>query len=231
MKYIFGFLFLTILLSNAIAQGNKGVKIDNEYLLYKKAMTLGDFTVARTAILQLMVKYPTKLEWKDTLVSIYGMMGMFEQAVLLGEEILKSKQNDTNTLKIVAISYENLGALAKAIEYYDKVLVISDDILIRYKLSVCQYGLKRYGEATTNVQKILEDKRATTDKITINYENSSQEISLLAAALNVAGIILTDGGKNEDAKLYFENALKLEPNFVLAQNNLKAVTSIIEKGN
>ena len=221
MKYILGFLFLIMFLHSGFSQKNKATKTDPEYLLYKKAMSLGDFTVARTAILQLMVKYPAKVEWKDTLVSIYGMMGMYEQAVVLGEDILKTKQTDTNTLKIVAISYENLGALAKAIEYYDKVLAISDDRLIRYKLSVCQYGLQRYGEAMANVQKILEDKKAADDKITINYESSSQEVSLVAAALNVAGIILTDGGKHEDAKAYFESALKMEPNFVLAQNNIE----------
>ncbi len=227
MKYLFGFLFFFMTIPSLFSQ--KG-KVDSEYKLYRKAMDYGDFTVARTAILQLMVKYPTKPEWKDTLISIYGMMGMYEQAILIGEDILKSKGTDTTTLKIVAISYENLGALSKAIEYYDKVLALKDEILIRYKLSVCQYGLQRYGEAKANIYKILEDNRAKENKITINYESSSQEVSLLAAAMNVAGIILTDEGKHEEAKVYFESALKLEPNFILASNNLQVVTGLIEKG-
>lgn len=230
MKYLLALLILLLLCPVTFAQKNKKVKVDSEYLVYKKAMEYGDFTVARTAILELMVKYPAKPEWKDTLISIYGMMGMYEQAILLGEDILKSKTTDTNTLKIVAISYENLGVLNKAIEYYDKVLALVDDVIIRYKLSVCQYGLQRYVESMANVDKILSDKNSTNAKITINYESSSQEIQLLAAALNVGGIILTDGKKYDDAKLYFESALKLEPNFVLAQNNLKVVIGLIEKG-
>ena len=231
MKYLFGLLLLLFLVPITSAQKTNKVKVDSEYLVYKKAMQYGDFTVARTAILELMVKYPAKPEWKDTLLTIYGMMGMYEQAILLGEDILKSKATDTNTLKIVAISYENLSVLNKAIEYYDKVLALIDDVIIRYKLSVCQYGLQRYVESMANVDKILNDKKSTDAKITINYESSSQEIQLLAAALNVGGIILTDGKKYDDAKLYFEAALKMEPNFVLAQNNLKVVTGLMEKGN
>lgn len=230
MKYLFGLLLLFVFCSITFAQNNKKVKADSEYLVYKKAMGYGDFTVARTAILQLMVKYPTKPEWKDTLISIYGMMGMYEQAILLGEDILKTKPIDTNTLKVVAISYENLGVLNKAIEYYDKVLALIDDVIIRYKLSVCQYGLKRYDEAMVNVEKILSDKRSTDLKITINYESSSQEAPLLAAALNVGGIIFTDAKNYDKAKLYFESALKMDPNFVLAQNNLQVVVGLIEKG-
>ncbi len=230
MKYLVGFLFFLTFSTALVAQKGKTPKVDNEYLVYKKALEYGDLTVARHSIIQLIVKYPAKPEWKDTLLSIYGMMGMYEQAILLGEEILKTKSADTNTLKVVAISYESLGALNKAIEYYDKVLVLLDDIIIRYKLAVCQYGLQRYGEAMANVEKILGDKRAMDAKITINYESSSQQVSVMAAALNAGGIIYTDNGKHEEAKFYFESALKLEPNFVLAQNNLKVVTSLIEKG-
>lgn len=229
MKYLLSFLFLLVTITG-FSQKGKTPKVDPEYLLYRKAMDFGDFTVARTAVLQLMVKHPDKPEWKDTLISIYGMMGMYEQAILIGEEILKTKKNDTNSLKIIAISYESLGGLSKAIEYYDKVLALVDDIVIRYKLSVCQYGLQRYPESMANVEKILNDKRAGSEKITINYESSSQEVSLLAAALNVGGIILTDGGKHEEAKYYFQEALKLEPTFVLAQNNLQVVTGLLEKG-
>lgn len=232
MKYLLGigfgvfFMFTT----NAFSQKNKQPVVDLEYGVYKKAMSFRDFTVARIAIVQLMVKNPTKTEWKDTLLSIYGMMGMHEQAILLGEDILKTKANDTNTLKIVAISYENLGALKEAIGYYDKTLALVDDIYIRYKLSICQYGIQRYGEAMANIQKVLEDKTAKDAKININYESSSQQVSLFAAALNVAGIILTDSGKHDEAKLYFEGALKLEPEFLLAKNNMKVVLSLLEKG-
>ena len=230
MKYLTGLLLVFLLASPIFAQKSKEPKVDNEYLLYKKAMSYGDLPVARTAILQLMVKYPNSPEWKDTLISLYGAMGMYEQAILLGEDILQTKKSDTNTLKIVAISYENLGVLNKAIDYYDKVLALENNVLMRYKMSVCQYGLKRNGEAMANVDKLLNDKKAAEEKITITYESSSQEILILAAALNVGGIILIDEHKLDDAKVYFESALKLEPNFVLAQNNLQVVMGMIEKG-
>lgn len=212
------------------AQKGKEPKADQEYLVYKKAMQYGDLTVARTSIIELIVKYPDRIAWKDTLLAIYGMMGMYDQTILLGEEILKAKPNDTVSLRLIAYSYENLGVLPKAIEYYEKVLALGNDVMTRYKLAVCQYGMQRYGEAMTNIEKILNDKSATEKKISINYETTSQDVILLAAALNAGGIILTDNGKHEEAKFYFESALKLEPNFILAQNNLKVVIGLMEKG-
>jgi tetratricopeptide (TPR) repeat protein len=101
---------------------------------------------------------------------------------------------------------------------------------MRYKLAVCQYGLKRNAESMANVDRILGDKKATDQKITITYETSSQDVPVLAAALNVGGIILIDEKKLEDAKLYFESALKLDPNFVLAQNNLQVAIGMMDKG-
>lgn len=231
MKYILAIVFMCFISPLVYSQKNKAPQVDKEYLLYQKAMQYGDFTVARTAVLELMVKYPDKPQWKDTLVSIYGMMGMYDQAILAGEDILKTKTNDTNTLKIVAISYENLGILNKAIEYYEKVLALENNLIMRYKLAVCQYGLKRNAESMANIDRILSDKAATTLMITINYESSSQEVSVLAAALNVGGIILIDEKKPEDAKLYFESALKIDPNFVLAQNNLQVVMGMLGNGN
>jgi tetratricopeptide (TPR) repeat protein len=228
MRYFLVGLLVLLMSSAAFAQ--KKTKTDPEYMVYKKAMDYGDLPVARTAVMQLMVKYPEKPQWKDTLIAIYGAMGMYEQAILLGEEILQTRPNDTNSLQIVAISYEGLNVLNKAIEYYEKVLVLRNNLFLRYKLAVCQYGLKRNPESMSNVDKIISDKSAADQKITITYESGSQEVPLVAAALNLGGIILIDERKYEDAKLYFESALKMDQTFALAQNNLQVVTGLLEKG-
>ncbi len=228
MRHLLVGFFMLIFVSGAYAQ--KKAKTDLEYQVYRTAMKYGDLPVARTAVVQLMIKYPAKTEWRDTLLAIYGAMGMYEQAILLGEEILQTKPADTNSLQVVAMSYEGLGILNKAIEYYEKVLALRNDIYLRYKLAVCQYGLKRNPESMANVDKILGEKSAMDLKINISYESGSQEVPILSAALNLGGIILIDEHKYEDAKLYFESALKLEPTFVLAQNNLQVVTGLMEKG-
>jgi len=47
--------------------------------------------MARTAVLELIVKYPEKTQWKDTLVR-YMYDGNVEQAILLEKIFLKQKQ-------------------------------------------------------------------------------------------------------------------------------------------
>lgn len=230
MKYFLATVLIFCSASVVMAQGKKN-KTDSEYLAYRTALKYGDLPVARNAVMDLIIKYPDKTQWKDTLLAIYGAMGMYEQAILLGEEIIQTKANDTNTLRIVAVSYENLGVLNKAIEYYDKVLALRNDLFFRYKLAICQYGLKRNAESMANVDKIIGDKSVGDQKVNISYESGNQDVPMLAAALNLGGIIFIDEHKYPEAKFYFESALKLEPNFMLAQNNLQVVMGLLEKGN
>ncbi len=231
MKYFLSVILIGLSVSICMAQKGKKTKVEDEYLVYRTALKYGDLPVARTAVMELMIEHPETPQWKDTLLAIYGAMGMYEQAILLGEEIVQTKSNDTNTLRIIAVSYENLGVLNKAIEYYDKVLALGNDLFFRYKLAVCQYGLKRNAESMANVDKIIGDKSVGDQKVNIAYENGSQDVPMLAAALNLGGIIFIDEHKYTEAKLYFDGALKLEPNFVLAQNNLQVVMGLLEKGN
>ncbi|MCS7086074.1 MAG: tetratricopeptide repeat protein, partial [Bacteroidia bacterium] len=48
-----------------------------------------------------------------------------------------------------------------------------------------------------------------------------QEVKFKAAALNVKGVLYKDKGDKASAKKFFEEALKIEPEFELAKNNLE----------
>jgi Tfp pilus assembly protein PilF len=56
-----------------------------------------------------------------------------------------------------------------------------------------------------------------------------EEINLIAAALNILGVVSLEKENYTEAKKYFSNALAIQPNFILAENNLKEVVKKEEK--
>ena len=56
-----------------------------------------------------------------------------------------------------------------------------------------------------------------------------EEINLIAAALNILGVVSLEKENYPEAKKYFSNALAIQPNFILAENNLKEVVKKKEK--
>ncbi|WP_040671063.1 tetratricopeptide repeat protein [Nitritalea halalkaliphila] len=64
--------------------------------------------------------------------------------------------------------------------------------------------------------------QSAEEKIGFNLgDNQTQEISLRAAALNLKGLVYVAQGSKSDAVAAFQEALALEPEFRLAQENLK----------
>lgn len=228
MKYflLLAALSMTITINAQKNKKTKGPDIKTEEAIYRKALDMGDLTVARMAVFQIMTKYPELKNWKDSLLNIYGVMGMSEQCIILGEEILKDKPDDLQTMKIIGASYENLGIATKSIEYFEKVLLKENDLIVRYKLAIAQYSLQRYGEAVNNCITLLNDEKSLTTAVTMNYEKSRQNVAMKAAAYNLIGIISMDTNRPAEAKQAFEEALKIQPDFALAKNNLDVLNSM-----
>ena len=112
-----------------------------------------------------------------------------------------------------------------ALETYEKLFLQTKSLYHQYQLAVLQYQLKRYGECNTNVEQILKNEKSVSEKVSITVnQKEAQEVSLKAAAYNIRGVMLLEGKREEEAKFNFEEALKLQPDFMLAKNNLAFVS-------
>lgn len=210
-------------LSSGFAQN---VKDSNEYkralTVYLNAVKYNDIAVAKTALYDLIAIDPADISLKDSLSFYYFDYQQYPSAILVAKDILKKKPDHLAAVEICALSFENLGLLDKAVEYYETLYLKTNDIYNLYKVAYMQYNLKRYKECDTSIDILLSNKQAEEVKmIFTTSENKQQEVSMKAAVLNIKGLISKDLGDKVAAKKHFEDALKLAPEFALAKENLK----------
>ena len=91
-------------------------------------------------------------------------------------------------------------------------------------MAFIQYELKRNQEAITNIDILLTKPEAETLKVVFNStDNKQKEYTARVALLNLKGMVYKDQDDKVNARKYFEEALKLAPDFQFAKQNLEAL--------
>jgi len=120
-----------------------------------------------------------------------------------------------------AISLENMGLRDRAVTQYESLYLKTNDITVLYQVAALQYELERNTECMTNCDIIIKNPEAKTVKLTFaKNEKENQEISLEATAYNLKGMVQKELGNKTEAKTQFDLALKAEPEFAMAKQNL-----------
>jgi tetratricopeptide (TPR) repeat protein len=223
------FLFACMILcSNLLSAQPKPIagEFETQYKVYRQSLQYLDLQSAATAVLHMIALKPERKEFRDSLMYVYFTAEKFSQAFLVGESILKDKPDSKDVLEVVALSKQQIGMVKEALPDYEKLYQLSKDLFYLYQIAGIQYQLKRMGECQASVDQIISDKDAATRKVTItNSDRSSEEVSFLAAALNIKSLCLLDMGQTEQAKNTLNEVIKLEPGFRLAAANLRAIES------
>ncbi|HQU99667.1 MAG TPA: hypothetical protein PLO59_00850, partial [Bacteroidia bacterium] len=122
-----------------------------------------------------------------------------------------------------------LGNKKESLEMYEKLYSQTKSLKHGYQMAVLQFGLQRYGECNTTCDALLTNNKVTTEKISINVDQSNtQEVPLSAAIHNLKGVMYKEMNQNDKAKGEFEIALKEDATFVLATKNLEAISTKAE---
>ncbi|HNQ11963.1 MAG TPA: tetratricopeptide repeat protein [Bacteroidia bacterium] len=219
-----GIIFLLFVVFNTVnaqkANEQKKDTIPFDLRVYENAMLIGDYDVARTALLYLVTAQPNQISYLDSLARIYYATGMYAQALISSEIYLKKDEKNVGMMEISTACYNILGDSKKALSGYEALYTINKRMEYLYQIAVIQYQMKRLGECEVSVNTILNESKSSEEKISINMAGQYQEVPVAAAAYNLSGVMNKELGKTDKAKSDFENAIKLFPEYVLAQNNL-----------
>ena len=192
--------------------------------IYQMSLKYVDLNVARHALYQMIAINPQDTSLKDSLAILYFKSGRFTSCILVSIDILKTNKNNAPIIEIKAISEQNLGLLIEALNDYERLNTLSENVIFLYRIAFLQYKLKRYGECKNTIEQLLAKPETDKQGITIMMADGNQQIvPLKAAVLNIKGVVFMDMNEVDKAKICFSEALNIFPDFMLVQDNLKSL--------
>ncbi|WP_420319166.1 tetratricopeptide repeat protein [Ekhidna sp.] len=212
--------------SSEIAPGDSiPWELRKQSFIYNSAKIFNDPVVARTALYSLLAENPGNVALYDSLALIYFQYNQNASAALVAQQALQINPDDQFALEIAATSLDKLGAKDRSLNFYEKLYLASGNVNTLYKVSFLQFELKRYNEANTSLDLIIEDPQS--EGIAIGFpteDGQGQSVNLKIAAHRVKAMILEDKGDIEGAKAKYLEVLEMKPGFQIVQQQLREMT-------
>ena len=202
-----------------VGQSISNLELEKQIL--KQSRMFSDNNVLISSMYNIIALEGENSTYKDSLAYTYLSNRKYVSCFLVADDILKRNPDNEEMLEIKAFSLESVGALEKAIEAYQALLLKTNSNYHAYKIAGMQMGLKKFDEALLSVKKA--DELADTGKIDVSFQvnkNYNQQVNLKASIAYLEGLILINLEKNKEAKVALEKAVTLFPDFVLAKSKL-----------
>lgn len=191
-----------------------------DQMAYQAGLRYSDLSIAKIKLYDLMARNPEDLRYMEALGSLYFEAGEYASSALVAMDILKINDKNVGALEIASYALEQLGAIDRALPYYESLHLLTGDNFSLYKSADLQYSMKRYAEAMNSLTMLMKVAKAD-EKIGFPIsETETQQVSMKAAALNLKGLVFLDQNSKTEAKAAFTEALALEPNFKKAKENI-----------
>lgn len=224
-------LILTIMsisIFSEVEAQNTDVRDSQLYKLYQMKYVFGrkynDMEVSKDALYSMIAMDPNDDSLKMVLCYYYFEGNQYASSLFVSLDLLSRHPDNSDALKINAMSYENMGVRDKAIDAYESLYLKTNEVDVLYQAALLQFELSRYNECKSSLDIVLKDPQAKAIKLKFaRTETEQQEVTLESAAYNVMGMMEKQQGNMDEAKKNFEKALELEPEFELAAQNLKDV--------
>ncbi len=235
-------ILIVLLLVSTVAFGQKKKKekatVATQVETYKKvyimALQNGDAAVALNSLYFIIAEEGNKSPYKDSLAFLYFDMGSFAQCERVAAEIVKDNADSIENkqkltmLEILALSQASLGKTKAAISSFERLLSKTNEMYHAYRLAELQFNYKRIGEAFQSISLAETLSNSMQTPVRIDMGNKQiQEVKLEAAIQNLKGYIILQEypDRKAEAIAAFTKALKIQPEFVLAKNNLAFATT------
>ncbi len=218
------YILTFIITTSVVAQQNTTIAFEKSKLQLAKSYS--DENVIASAIYNIIALEGPQSTYKDSLAYIYFNKRNFVSCFLVTNDLLKSKPDHLALLEMNAVSLESMGALDKALEAYEKIFTITNDNYQGYKLASIQFRMNKNEDAYGTIKKADQLSGDDTLKVTFQVnQNYSQNVDLKASIAYLEGLIAQSLEKTSEAKLSFERAIKLFPDFVLAKSKLEIINA------
>ena len=219
---------MSISIFSEVEAQNTDVRDSQLYKLYQMKYVFGrkynDMEVSKDALYSMIAMDPNDDSLKMVLCYYYFEGNQYASSLFVSLDLLSRHPDNSDALKINAMSYENMGVRDKAIDAYESLYLKTNEVDVLYQAALLQFELSRYNECKSSLDIVLKDPQAKAIKLKFaRTETEQQEVTLESAAYNVMGMMEKQQGNMEEAKKNFEKALELEPEFELAAQNLKDV--------
>ena len=214
------YILTFIITTSVIAQQSSTVAFEKSKL--QLAKSFGDKGVVKGSIYNIIALEGPQSTYKDSLAYIYFSEREYVSCFLVTNDLLKSKPENIELLEMNAVSLESMGALNKAIEAYQNIFDKTNNKYQGYKLASIQFRTGKNEEAYTTIKKagLLPDDSSLKITFQVN-ENYNQNIALKPSIAYLEGLIAQSLDKIPEAKICYERAIQLSPDFVLAKSKLE----------
>jgi tetratricopeptide (TPR) repeat protein len=225
--------FMFVMVTSVLAQdkpvetetNQKRNEIDKK--IYQLALRYNDLAVARTKLFELIERNPTNITYPETLTSLYFEAGQYTSAAVSALDILEMNDKSLVALEVAANSLEQLGALDKALPNFERHYLLTNNLFSLYKTAYMQYSLNRQDEALNSINMLVKAPKASEEKVGFpKADNTTQEVTLKAAALNLKGMVYMYQKNKAEAIAALNQALEVQPDFELAIENLKEANKL-----
>src|SRR5690349_9547116 len=122
--------------ATAPLEKNKVLQPSTDEAVYAKAISFGDYEVARVILFNMIVKHPDSLNYLDSLVTMYFSLGQMPQCILAGSEYMKRDSTNLSVMEMVALSYSQLNKNKEALEMYERMFKQTGNIYYAYQTAV-----------------------------------------------------------------------------------------------
>lgn len=192
------------------------------YNKYVTALQWNDYDVAKDALYDLIVENPQNDSLIFNLAYYYYENQKHVSAVLVCQQILKTNPKNATALEISAVGYETMGVADRALQSYESLYLLTNNIGSLYKMAFLQSDLKRFTESLASIDILLSNKDIETAKVVFNdAENKPKQYAMKVAILNLKGLIQEEHfGDKIAAKKTYQEALAIAPDFGPAKHNL-----------
>ncbi len=196
------------------------MEIEHHWASYDSAMSNGDINSAIAEVNSVLAFDTSNQAAIDTLSRLYFIQGNTFGAYKLASK-LEEKNNDHKV--ILAETAMQLGHSEDAKKYFielNKIDSTGNNIGAKYKLATLHFNDEEFKEAIELLGQITNNENSAKQTTRVNLENGAfQDVSLYAASWNFAGFIQSLVQDFDTAEKYYDEAIRAQPNFILAKNN------------